>query len=93
MASSAGLSEENTYIFIKAAGVGELIWGALFFFFYRAPVVLYLNISALGGLLLAVAIMQPQLLIEAFNPVSTNIPLIAFSFIILNHVKQSSQSD
>jgi len=84
MSSSAGLSEEATYIFIKAAGVGEIAWGLIFFAFYKVRTILYLNILALSGLLLAVALMQPQLLIEAFNPVTTNLPLIAFSLIILN---------
>ncbi len=34
-----------------------------------------------------VAMMQPHLLIEAFNPVTTNIALIGFSFILLHELK------
>lgn len=91
MSGSAGLTEEQTYIFIKAAGFGELILGGVFFFFYRSLAVLYLNITALTGLLLAVSIIQPQLLIEAFNPVTTNISLIAFSIVIIAAVKQKPE--
>ena len=47
-----------------------------------------LNILALMGLLLAVVVMQPQLLIEAFNPVTTNLPLIGLSVIWLKEIKQ-----
>ncbi|KZN43303.1 hypothetical protein N474_14630 [Pseudoalteromonas luteoviolacea CPMOR-2] len=92
MSASAGLGEELTYIFIKAAGVAEVIWAIVFFCFYKVKTVLVLNIVALVGLLLAVAALQPQLLVEAFNPVTTNIPLIAFTVIILNvvHSKNSS---
>ncbi len=89
MSSSAGLSEEATYFLIKSAGVIEISWGALFFALYKSRTVLYLNITALIGLLAAVAVMQPQLLMEAFNPVTTNIPLIALSFIILKEISAS----
>jgi hypothetical protein len=54
---------------------------------YRNKVVILLNITALTGLLLFVALLQPQLLIEAFNPVTTNIALIGFSFILLFELK------
>ena len=87
MSGSAGLSDEETYIFIKAAGIVELIWGIVFFFFYRSRSVILLNILALFGLLVSVAVFQPQLLVEAFNPITTNLPLIALSFIILDDIK------
>lgn len=92
MSGSAGLGEEATYIFIKAAGVAEVLWAAVFFCFYKVRLVILLNIAGLISLLLAVAALQPQLLIEAFNPVTTNLPLIALSFILFNDIK-SKKSD
>ena len=86
MSSSVGLSEEATYILIKVAGVAEVIWGVVFFVFYKFRVILYINILALSGLLIAVVLLLPQILLEAFNPVTTNIPLIALSLIILNNI-------
>ncbi|WP_338324768.1 DoxX-like family protein [Pseudoalteromonas phenolica] len=47
-----------------------------------------LNILALAFLLLSVVMLQPQLLIEAFNPVTTNLPIMVFSFVLLNEIKQ-----
>jgi hypothetical protein len=85
--ASLGLSNELSYFVAKSAGVGEVIWGLLFFVLYRSKLVVLLNIIGLTGLLFFVALMQPHLLIEAFNPVTTNIALIAFSFIILHELK------
>ncbi|KZN50811.1 DoxX-like family protein [Pseudoalteromonas luteoviolacea] len=84
ISESVGLGEELTYLLIKAAGVGEVIWAIVFYFFYKVKAILLLNIFALIGLLIGVMILQPQLLVEAFNPVTTNIPLIALTIIILN---------
>lgn len=83
LTGSFGFSDEISYLITKSAGVGEVIFGIVLFVFYRSKPVILLNIFALIGLLLFVAILQPQLLIEAFNPVTTNIPLICLSFILL----------
>ncbi|KKE82163.1 hypothetical protein N481_21795 [Pseudoalteromonas luteoviolacea S4047-1] len=83
MVSSAGFSEEMSMMITRAAGVGEVLFGLVFFFLYKSKVINVLNILGLIGLLIAVCVLQPQLLIEAFNPVTTNIPLIAFSYILL----------
>ena len=90
MTSSLGLSNELSYLVTKSAGVGEVIFGVLFFIFYRNKAVVLLNIMGLSGLLIFVAVLQPQLLIEAFNPVTTNIALIGFSFILLLEIKTES---
>ena len=37
--------------------------------------------------------MQPHLLIEAFNPVTTNIALIGFSFILLLEIKNKAKNE
>ena len=90
MTSSLGLSNELSYFVTKSAGVGEVIFGILFFVLYRSKVIILLNIIGLTGLLFFVALMQPQLLIEAFNPVTTNIALIGFSVILLNEVNKNN---
>lgn len=83
MTASLGLSNDLSYFVTKSAGVGEVIFGILFFVYYRSKAIVLLNIIGLTGLLGFVAVMQPHLLIEAFNPVTTNIALIGFSFILL----------
>ena len=85
--ASLGLSNELSYFVTKSAGVAEVIFGLLFFVLYRNKIIVLLNIIALTGLLGFVAIFQPQLLIEAFNPVTTNIALIGFSFILIFEFK------
>ncbi|MEP1447783.1 MAG: DoxX-like family protein [Paraglaciecola sp.] len=87
MTASIGLSNELSYLVTKFAGVGEVIFGVLFFILYRNKTMVLLNIIGLMGLLCFVAILQPQLLIEAFNPVTTNIALIGFSLILLVELK------
>lgn len=84
MTASIGLSEELSYFVTKSAGFGEVIFGIIIFIFYKNKSIILLNIFALVGLLLTVAVLQPQLLIEAFNPVTTNITIIGLSLILLN---------
>ena len=87
MTASLGFSNELSYFVTKSAGVGEVIFGIIFFVLYRNKIIVLLNIIGLTVLLVFVALLQPYLLIEAFNPVTTNIPLIGFSFILLIELK------
>lgn len=89
MTSSIGFSEELSYFITKSAGVGEVIFGIVLFIFYKNKLIIILNIVGLIGLLLFVAMLQPHLLIEAFNPVTTNIAIIGLSFVLLNGLKES----
>ncbi|WP_076418358.1 DoxX-like family protein [Colwellia sp. UCD-KL20] len=91
MTGSIGLSDELSYFVTKSAGVGEVIFGIVIFIFYKNKSIILLNIFALVGLLLAVAVLQPQLLIEAFNPVTTNITMIGLSLILLNEDADNKQ--
>jgi len=91
MTASLGFSEEISYLITKSAGIGELIFGLIFIIFYKRRIVVLLNIIGLIGLLFFVAILQPQLLVGAFNPVTTNIPLIGLSLIILNSTQTRQQ--
>ena len=87
MTASLGFSNEVSYLITKVVGIGELIFGLIFIMFYKNRTVVMLNITGLIGLLLFVAILQPQLLVGAFNPVTTNIPLIGLSFILLSKLQ------
>jgi hypothetical protein len=87
MSSSVGFSEEHTLLLIKFAGFSELLFGISFIFLYQFKQMIWLNIVGLIGLLSFVMFQMPHLLIEAFNPVTTNIPLIALSFILMNELK------
>ncbi|ACA86619.1 DoxX-like family protein [Shewanella woodyi] len=91
MTTSLGLSNELSYLVIKLTGIIEIAFGILFFIYYRSKRIILLNIIALSSLLCFVTFMQPHLLIEAFNPVTTNLPLIALSFILLNEIKRESR--
>ena len=87
MTGSAGFSTQVSDLITRSAGIGEIIFGVCLLVFYKQKHIVILNIVALIGLLLAVVAMQPQLLIEAFNPVTTNLPLIGLSFIWLKEIK------
>jgi hypothetical protein len=91
MTASIGLSSDLSYLITKSAGVGEVVFGILFFILYRNKGIILINIASLTGLLAFVALMQPQVLIEAFNPVTTNIALIGFSFILLNEIRKEGE--
>lgn len=83
MTGSLGFSHEITYLLIKSAGVGEVLFGGVFIYFYRKTVVQLLNLAALAGLLVFAAFMTPHVLWEAFNPVTTNIPLMVLGCLLL----------
>ncbi len=81
--ATAGFSEEISYLITKVAGVGEIIFGIAIIVFFRFKPILLANIAALVGLCLYVAAALPNLLVEAFNPVTTNGALIALSYILI----------
>lgn len=91
MTASFGFNPEISMLITRAAGIGEIIFAVLFFIFYRSILINILNIAALVGLMLFVAVLQPALLIEAFNPVTTNLAIIAFSLVLINEQKASKK--
>jgi len=93
MSGSIGLSEANTLLLIRFAGVSEMVFGILVLVFYRNIKILYLNVLAFSALLAFVLIMTPHLMVEAFNPVTTNIPLMVLAFVLIQEAKkQDSES-
>ncbi|MEO3679816.1 DoxX-like family protein [Rheinheimera sp. FR7-31] len=83
MTGSLGFSDDITFYLVKIAGVAEVIFGLVFICYYRQKTVLLLNIIGLTGLLLFAAIMAPFVLLEAFNPITTNVPLIVLGYYLL----------
>lgn len=83
MTGSLGFSDEITYYLVKTAGVAEVIFGLVFICCYRLRIVQLLNIIGLTGLLMFAAIMTPFILLEAFNPITTNVPLIVLGYYLL----------
>ena len=88
MSGSIGLSEPNTLLLIKSAGIAEIVFGTLTLVLYRNTKILYLNILAFAALLCFVILMTPHLMAEAFNPVTTNIPLMVLAFVLLQDAKK-----
>ncbi len=86
MTASIGFSAEISYWITKFAGAGEIIFGITLFVFYRSALLIWLNIVALAALLLFVALLEPLLLMEAFNPVTTNLVIIAMSVVWLKEI-------
>lgn len=93
MTGSLGFSETTSYVLTTAAGVGEILFGVIFIFLYRTKIVLLLNVSALAGLLVFAAVMTPYVLIEAFNPVTTTIPLMVLGYYLLQQANPGSAKD
>jgi hypothetical protein len=65
------------------AGIFEILLGCGIIFLRKLNVLIYAAASSLFGLLAYVALMSPSYLIEAFNPVTTNILGIGLCYLIL----------
>lgn len=83
LTATIGLSEQASYMLTKSAGVAEIIVGLAILIFYKNRLLIKTNIVALVVLCVFVAIKMPSLLIEAFNPVTTNLALIGLSYVLL----------
>jgi len=90
--ATAGFSEETSYLITKVAGVCEIVFGLIIIVYYQSKHVLMINIMALVGLCLYVAVVLPSLLFEAFNPVTTNAALIALSYVLLKSSEHGRSS-
>ena len=83
LTATIGLSDQMSYMVTKSAGVSEIIFGLIIIVFYKNAPVIKFNIFVLLALCVFVVIQMPSLLIEAFNPVTTNFALIGLSYILL----------
>lgn len=64
MTGSLGFSDEITYLLIKAAGVGEILFGVIFICLYKCRIVQLLNLVGLLGLLFFAAAITPYILLN-----------------------------
>ena len=82
LTGSMGFSDHVSNLITRGAGVGEVIFGIILIVFYQHRGLLLLNMAVLLGLLCFSAIMLSYILIEAFNPVTTNLCMIALSYFL-----------
>lgn len=66
------------------AGVGEIVLGFLIAFWKGSKIPIYIASALLILLLFYVALVNTELLFEAFNPVTTNLPALILCHIILH---------
>ena len=92
MTSSLGFSNSTTLLLIKLAGISEIMFGIVFWLFYKNRVVVASSIVGLLFLIVAVAVLTPHLLFEAFNPITTNIPLIGLSLILWSNCNATNKN-
>ncbi|WP_269620514.1 DoxX-like family protein [Zhongshania sp. BJYM1] len=83
LTATIGLSDHTSYLVTISAGVLEVFFGILIIVFYQNSRIILANIVTLVVLCIFVAIQMPGLLIEAFNPVTTNLALIGLSYVLL----------
>jgi uncharacterized membrane protein YphA (DoxX/SURF4 family) len=89
LTATLALSENLSYMVTKVAGIAEVLFGLALIAFYQNKQLIRLNIFALIALCLFVAIQMPTLLIEAFNPVTTNFALIGLSYVLLKNATKA----
>lgn len=87
LTATMGFTVEISDVITRVAGVSEIVFGLLLIVFYKTKIIHFLNILALLSLLLYVALMMPSLLIEAFNPITTNLTMMALSVVILVSIR------
>lgn len=90
LTATMGFSAEVSNLITKCAGISELIFGFILIVFYKNKHIIHLNMLALIALCIFVAVQMPVLLIEAFNPVTTNLALIGFSYVLLKNQNQTN---
>ena len=83
LTATLGFNETISLFVTRTAGIFEIIFGILLIVFYRNRALLWLSIVLLVLLFGFVAVQMPALLLEAFNPMTTNVALIALSYVLL----------
>ena len=89
LTATMGFSTQVSDLITRVAGVSEIVFGLLLIAFYKTKAIHFLNILALLSLLLYVGLMMPSLLIEAFNPITTNLTMMALSVVIIVSIRST----
>ena len=82
LTGTLGYSDSVSLLITKSAGVAEIVFGVLLIVFYKSRPLLMLSMIGLFLLCGFVALQMPSLLMEAFNPVTTNFALIGLSYVL-----------
>lgn len=90
MTATLGFSVDTSMLLTRLAGVSEVVLGILLLIFYRNSALIIMNIVSLAALLVFVAVQIPSVLLEAFNPVTTNLSLIGLSCVLLQANRSAS---
>lgn len=75
---------ENPYIFLYLSGVGEIVAGLIVLLLWEKKWPIQATIVAMTILLIGAFVTWPQSTVEAFNPVTLNVAVIALCFVNLN---------
>ncbi len=81
MSMAAGFSHSEAVGVATVGGVFEVGMAVIVLAFWRQRWPLYLTAIAMLGLLCFVTLVQPVLLVAAFNPATTNIAVLALSMV------------
>jgi len=85
-ASLANAHNLDAVIVSPIAGIFEILLALSIVLFKNSLIPIYLAVALLVGLLIDVMLIMPMLLIEAFNPVTTNLASIVIAyFVFITH--------
>lgn len=84
MSMALGLSRSGAEKIAVIGGVAEIGMSVVVLLFWRQRWPLIMTVLVMGGLLAFVILFQPTLLGGAFNPVTTNIAVIALAVVGLH---------
>lgn len=81
LVSLSGLDVPKNIISLLA-GIGEVLLGGSIIFFKKSIIPIYIAMVILLLLLFFIGLVSPEYLVEAFNPVTTNILGLSFCYLI-----------
>lgn len=84
MSMAAGFSRPGAVQLAIIGGALEIAMPVVVLLFWRQRWPLLLTVAAMIGLLIFVILAQPILLVAAFNPVTSNIAVVALSIVSLH---------
>ncbi|WP_229815755.1 DoxX-like family protein [Bacterioplanes sanyensis] len=83
MNMALGMSHAEAVNAAQLAGIAEIVMALCMLVFWRQRWPLWLTLAAMPVLLTFVLLVQPQLALGAFNPVTTNIAVMALAWLTL----------
>lgn len=84
MSTAAGLSQAGAIQLAMIGGALEIVMSVAVLLFWRQRWPLLLTVAAMIALLAFVILTHPILLVAAFNPLTTNIAMVALSMVSLH---------